>query len=162
MGSGSDKVKKKQQVAKALRENIPPDKLVELSADCSNRLVRATVVFSLWKKGFPRTDYTRFVKDLDSMLEVLFDALKGRPPGIGIIESDSYICDIQACKKPVDTEDEEGFTLILDEHKDEKMLQTLQEHQSRSQKRIARRLAASVTSSQPISKLLREVDGDAN
>ena len=132
MGSGGDKVKKKQQVAKALRENIPPDKLLELQRTCSNRLVRVTVVFSLWKKGVPRIDYTRFVKDLDSMLEVLFDALQRTPPGIGIIESDSYICDVQAYKKPVDKEDEEGFTLTIDEHDDEKTPQILRQYHSKA------------------------------
>ncbi len=160
MGDGGDSVEKKRLVAEAIRGKISDEKFAELKKYRSNRLVKAKVVFYLWKGSHKKTDYTRVVKDLDSLLEILFDALKPGPPRIGIVENDSYICDINASKETAETEDDEGFRLILDEHEDKEMLRTLQEHQSKSLQRIARRLAASMTSSQPISKPLDPVKGD--
>jgi hypothetical protein len=126
MGDGKDFVEKKRRIANILLEKIPNHRLVELQNQRSHSLVTLTVVFSLWE-GTSKTTNTRFVKDLDSLLEILFDALKPGPPGIGIVESDSYICEVYASKELVDTEDEEGFRLTLVEYKDEKMLKTLQE-----------------------------------
>jgi hypothetical protein len=127
MGSGKDSVDKKQRVANILLEKIPRSELAELQNKRSSNLITLTVVFSLWK-GSSKTTNTRFVKDLDSLLEVLFDALKPGPPGIGIIESDSYICEVHASKELVDTQEEEGFRLTLEKYKDEKMMKTLQEN----------------------------------
>lgn len=127
MGSGKDFGGRKQRVASVLLKEIPNAKLVELRNERSYNLVTLRVVFSLWK-GSPKTTNSRFVKDLDSLLEVLFDALKPGPPGIGVVESDSYICEVYASKELVETQDEEGFQLALEEYKDEKMLKTLQEN----------------------------------
>src|SRR5690242_7352631 len=101
MGQGQDKVEKKQRVAKAIQDRLLPTKLAELQDHRADRLVAATVSFSLWR-GTAQTTISRSVKDLDSLLEVLFDAIKFGPPGIGIIESDSYVCRVRASKLLVD------------------------------------------------------------
>ncbi len=127
MGQGQDKVEKKERVAKAIQERLPPTKLAELQVHRADRVVAATVSFFLWR-GTPQTSITRSVKDLDGLLEVLFDAIKRGPPGIGIIASDSYVCRVNASKVLVEKESQEGFRLTLEEIEDEEMLQTLRRH----------------------------------
>jgi len=124
MGQGHDRVEKKRRVAKAIQERLLPTKLEELQKHRADRVVAATVSFSLWR-GTAQEPINRSVKDLDSLLEVLFDAIKRGPPGIGIIESDSYVGRVNASKVLVETESQEGFRLILEEIEDEEMLQTL-------------------------------------
>jgi hypothetical protein len=127
MGSGKNFGGRKQRVAIALLKAIPNDKLVELQKERPRHLVTLKAVFYLWR-GPSETTNSRFVKDLDSLLEVLFDSLKPGPPGIGVVESDSYICEVHASKQLVDSKDDEGFRLTLEGYKDEKMLKMLQEN----------------------------------
>jgi hypothetical protein len=56
---------------------------------------------------------------------VLFDVLKVGPHGVGLIESDSYICEVHATKQLVAEEKDEGYRISITEYNDEWMLRTL-------------------------------------
>ncbi len=76
-------------------------------------------------EGKPEVSNTRPVKDLDNLLKVLFDVLRSGEQGVGLIEEDSYICETYSMKELVEEEGEEGLRLVIEEHRDPKMLRTL-------------------------------------
>jgi len=130
-GSGQKLGEKQAKLAAALRERITPDKLAQLKEGRGERLVTLTVLFYLWKGSSDVTN-TRPVKDLDNLLKVLFDVLRLGPRGLGVIEEDSYIAEVYACKQLVEDKDEEGYRIIMEEYQDEVMLNTLKEFYSKS------------------------------
>ncbi len=123
-GSGQSIAEKQSRLAKAIQERIPAENLTRLRDEAANRLVTLTVLFYLWK-GSSTVTNTRPVKDLDNLLKILFDVLRLGPQGLGIVESDSYICEVYANKQLVDSQEEEGYRIIVEEYEDEPMLSTL-------------------------------------
>jgi Holliday junction resolvase RusA-like endonuclease len=128
-GNGQNTVEKKERLANAIKERIPQENLERLRHQLAGRLVGVTVVFLLWK-GSPNITNTRPVKDLDNLLKIVFDVLRQGPTGLGIIEEDSYIGEVYATKQLVDTEEQEGYRIIIEEHHDPEMLHMLRQFYS--------------------------------
>ena len=123
-GGGANIAEKEGRLKKAIMERIKPDELAELAKNRGDRLVTLTVLFFLWK-GSPKVTNTRSVKDLDNLLKIVLDVLKLGPQGMGIIEEDSYVCEVYSAKSLVDTEAEEGYRIIVEEYEDDAMLRVL-------------------------------------
>ncbi len=132
-GSGQGIAEKQSKLAKAIQERIPAENLTRLKKEAVDRLVTLTVLFYLWK-GSSTVSNTRPVKDLDNLLKILFDALKLGPQGLGIVESDSHICEVYANKQLVDSEEEEGYRIIVEEYEDEPMLSMLKGNRPKGKK----------------------------
>ena len=123
-GSGQGVAEKQGRLGKAIMERISPNDLAQLTKERGNRLVTVTVLFYLWKGSSDVTN-TRPVKDLDNLLKILFDVLKLGPHGLGLVEEDSFICEVYASKQLVESEEEEGYRIIVEEYEDMEMLRTL-------------------------------------
>ena len=65
-------------------------------------------------------------------MKIVFDLLRHGPQGLGIIEEDSYIGEVYATKQLVDTEEQEGYRIIIEEHHDPEMLRTLRQYYSKT------------------------------
>jgi len=130
-GNGQNTGEKKEKLANAIKERISQDNLERLRQQLAWRLVGITVVFLLWK-GSPNVTNTRPVKDLDNLMKIVFDLLRHGPQGLGIIEEDSYIGEVYATKQLVDTEEQEGYRIIIEEHHDPEMLRTLRQYYSKT------------------------------
>ncbi len=132
-GSGQNVAEKEAKLKKAITERVKPDELTQLAKNRADRLVTLTVIFSLWK-GSPKTTNTRAVKDLDNLLKIVLDVLKLGPQGLGIVEEDSYVCEVYSMKQLVDDEKEEGYRIIVEEYNDDAMLSTLKRFHSAAKK----------------------------
>lgn len=132
-GSGQKIAEKEDRLKKAILERVKPGELAELSKNRADRLVTLTVIFSLWK-GSPKVTNTRSVKDLDNLLKIVLDVLKLGPQGLGIIQEDSYVCEIYSVKQLVDDEKEEGYRIIVEEFEDDAMLGALKRFYSTTKK----------------------------
>lgn len=120
--TGSGNVAEKEgRLKKAILERVKPEELAELAKDRRDRLVTLTVLFFLWK-GSAKVSNTRSVKDLDNLLKIVLDVLKLGPQGLGIVEEDSYVCEVYSAKSLVDEEKEEGYRIIVEEYEDPAML----------------------------------------
>ena len=123
-GSGQNVVEKEARLKKAIMDRVKPDALAELAKNRADRLVTLTVLFFLWK-GSPKVTNTRSVKDLDNLLKIVLEVLKLGPNGLGIVEEDSYVCEVYSAKQIVDDEKEEGYRIIVEEYEDEAMMGVL-------------------------------------
>ena len=132
-GSGQNISDKEGRLKKAIMERLKPDELAELSKNRADRLVTLTVLFFLWK-GSPKVTNTRPVKDLDNLLKIVLDVLKLGPQGLGIIEEDSYVCEVYSAKSIVDSEKEEGYRIIVEEFQDDPMLGVLKKFHASAKK----------------------------
>lgn len=124
LGAGHNVKDKKAKLKEAILSEISPADLARVKDGLSGKLVSLSVLFYLWK-GKPEASNTRPMKDLDNLLKTLFDVLRSGEEGVGLIEEDSYICEIYSMKEIVDEEGEEGLRLVIEEHKDPKMLRLL-------------------------------------
>ncbi len=131
--SGQGIAEKEGRLKKAILDRVKPEELTELTKDRADRLVTLTVLFFLWK-GSPKVTNTRSVKDLDNLLKIVLDVLKLGPQGLGIIEEDSYVCEVYSAKQLVDDEKEEGYRIIVEEFEDDAMLRALKKFYSGSKK----------------------------
>ena len=132
-GSGQNLAEKEGGLKKAIMERVKPEELAELAKNRADRLVTLTVLFFLWK-GSPKVTNTRSVKDLDNLLKIVLDVLKLGPQGLGIIEEDSYVCEVYSAKSLVDTEAEEGYRIIVEEYEDNAMLGVLKKFHAGAKK----------------------------
>ena len=123
-GDGHDIAARLGKVKTAIQSKVTPEEIAKFRESLKGRLVSITLAFFLWK-GSARTTSTRPVKDLDNLMKILFDALGKSPPGLGLIEEDSYVCEVYAKKELVDDENEEGLRIIIEEYQDEPMLSAL-------------------------------------
>ena len=131
--AGQNLAEKEVGLKKAIMERVKPDELAELAKNRADRLVTLTVLFFLWK-GSPKVTNTRSVKDLDNLLKIVLDVLKLGPQGMGIIEEDSYVCEVYSAKSLVDTEAEEGYRIIVEEYEDDAMLRVLKKFHAAAKK----------------------------
>jgi len=121
---GSATSEKLVKLKKAVQEKIqPPGNLTVLKEERYSRLVTLTVVFYIWK-GAGKVN-PRSAKELTSLLRPIFDVLQTGDQGLGIIEKDSYICEVYATKELVESEKEEGYRIIMEEFENEEMLGVL-------------------------------------
>ncbi len=81
-GPNKDVPKKKQELSRAIQDQVSDAKLALVKASLKKQLVKVTIVFYLWK-GSPETTDTRPVKDLDNLLKIPFDVLGKHPEGLG-------------------------------------------------------------------------------
>ncbi len=132
-GSGQGIAEKEGRLKKAILDRVKPDELADLTKNRADRLVTLTVLFFLWK-GSAKVSNTRSVKDLDNLLKIVLDVLKLGPQGLGIIEEDSYVCEVYSAKSLVDNEKEEGYRIIVEEFEDDAMLASLKKFYSGSKK----------------------------
>ncbi len=132
-GSGQGIAEKEGRLRKAIQDRVKPDELADLAKNRADRLVTLTVLFFLWK-GSAKVSNTRPVKDLDNLLKLVLDVLKLGPQGLGIIEEDSYVCEVYSAKSLVDDEKEEGYRIIVEEYEDDPMLAALKKFHSGSKK----------------------------
>ncbi len=128
-GSGQNTDEKEARLRNAILGEISPQELGKIKKQLAGKLVSLSVLFFLWK-GKPDVSNTRPVKDLDNLLKILFEVLRAGGQGAGLIQEDSYICEIYSMKEIVDEEEEEGLRLVIEEHKDPKMLRSLKEFYS--------------------------------
>ena len=131
--AGQNLAEKEGRLKQAIMERVKPDELAELAKNRADRLVTLTVLFFLWK-GSPKVTNTRSVKDLDNLLKIVLDVLKLGPQGMGIIEEDSYVCEVYSAKSLVDTEAEEGYRIIVEEYEDDAMLRVLKKFHAAAKK----------------------------
>ncbi len=132
-GSGQGIAEKEGRLKKAILDRVKPEELAQLTKDRADRLVTLTVLFFLWK-GSAKVSNTRSVKDLDNLLKIVLDVLKLGPQGLGIIEEDSYVCEVYSAKQLVDHEKEEGYRIIVEEYEDDAMLVVLKRFYSGTKK----------------------------
>ncbi len=125
-GSGKDIGEKQGKLRSAILERVSQEELAKYKEALKGRLVTITLGFFLWK-GSSKTTNTRAVKDLDNLMKILFDVLGKGQQGLGLLEEDSYICEVYAKKELVEEEGEEGLRIIIEECEDPEMLRTLKE-----------------------------------
>jgi hypothetical protein len=122
--TGIDTTAKKIKLRKALLASITPENLDATKGKLRDRLVKLTVVFRLWKAP-PTVSDTRWIKDIDNLLKILFDVLGSGAQGLKLVDDDSYICKVQATKSLVTSKEEEGYLVRIEEYPDDQMLQSL-------------------------------------
>jgi Holliday junction resolvase RusA-like endonuclease len=132
-GSGQDIGAKQGKLRTAIMERISQNELGKFREACKGRLVTITLGFFLWK-GSTKTTNTRAVKDLDNLMKIIFDVLGKGQQGLGILEEDSYICEVYAKKELVEDSSEEGLRIIVEEYEDEEMAKTLREFYAKKNK----------------------------
>ncbi len=125
-GSGKDIGEKQGKLRTAILERVSQEELTKFKEALQGRLVTITLGFFLWK-GSSKTTNTRAVKDLDNLMKILFDVLGKGQQGLGLLEEDSYICEVYAKKELVADQSEEGLRIIIEEYEDEDMQSTLRE-----------------------------------
>ncbi len=128
-GDGKAISEKHDRLRKAILERLSEKELDKSREVLREKLVTVTVAFFLWK-GSSKTTNTRPVKDLDNLLKILFDVLGKREQGLGLLDEDSYVCEVYAKKELVDDEAEEGYRVIIEEYEDEEMLRLLKKFYS--------------------------------
>ena len=62
------------------------------------------------------------------------DVLGKGQQGLGLLEEDSYICEVYAKKELVEDQAEEGLRIIIEEYEDEEMQKVLKEFYSKKSK----------------------------
>ncbi len=129
-GSGKDVDEKQSKLRSAILERVSQEELAKFKEALKGRLVTITLGFFLWK-GSSKTTNTRAVKDLDNLMKILFDVLSKGQQGLGLLEEDSYICEVYAKKELVVDQSEEGLRIIIEEYEDEDMQRTLKEFYSK-------------------------------
>jgi Holliday junction resolvase RusA-like endonuclease len=132
-GSGQDIGAKQGKLRAAILERVSQNELAKFKDACKGRLVTITLGFFLWK-GSTKTTNTRAVKDLDNLMKIIFDVLGKGQQGLGILEEDSYICEVYAKKELVEDASEEGLRIIIEEYEDEEMARTLKEFYAKKNK----------------------------
>ncbi len=132
-GSGKDVGEKQTKLRSAILERVSQEELSKFKEALKGRLVTITLGFFLWK-GTPKTTNTRAVKDLDNLMKILFDVLGKGQQGLGLLEEDSYICEVYAKKELVDDVSEEGLRIIIEEYQDEGMQRALKEFYTKKNK----------------------------
>jgi Holliday junction resolvase RusA-like endonuclease len=125
-GSGKDIGEKQGKLRTAILERVSQEELAKFKEALKGRLVTITLGFFLWR-GSSKTTNTRAVKDLDNLMKILFDVLGKGQQGLGLLEEDSYICEVYAKKELVGDQSEEGLRIIIEEYEDEDMQRTLRE-----------------------------------
>ena len=134
-GSGKDIGEKQGKLRSAILERVSQEELSKYKQALKGRLVTITLGFFLWK-GSSKTTNTRAVKDLDNLMKILFDVLGKGQQGLGLLEEDSYICEVYAKKELVENSSEEGLRIIIEEYEDEQMLRTLNEFYAKKSKPV--------------------------
>ena len=132
-GSGHDIGDKQGKLRNAILERTTQAELGKLKEALKGRLVTITLGFFLWK-GSSKTTNTRAVKDLDNLMKIIFDVLGKGQQGLGMLEEDSYICEVYAKKELVEDQAEEGLRIIIEEYEDEEMARTLKDFYARKTK----------------------------
>ncbi len=132
-GSGKDIGEKQGKLRSAILERVSEAELAKFKESLRGRLVTITLGFFLWR-GSSKTTNTRAVKDLDNLMKILFDVLGKGQQGLGLLEEDSYICEVYAKKELVEDASEEGLRIIIEEYQDEDMQRTLKEFYSKKNK----------------------------
>jgi Holliday junction resolvase RusA-like endonuclease len=132
-GSGHDIGDKQVKLRSAIMERVSQNEIEKFKEALKGRLVTVTLGFFLWK-GSSKTTNTRAVKDLDNLMKIIFDVLGKGQQGLGLLEEDSYICEVYAKKELVEDHAEEGLRIIIEEYEDEDMLRTLKEFYEKKSK----------------------------
>lgn len=132
-GSGHDIGEKQGKLRSAILERVSQAELGKFKEALKGRLVTITLGFFLWK-GSKKTTNTRAVKDLDNLMKIIFDVLGKGQQGLGLLEEDSYICEVYAKKELVEDSSEEGLRIIIEEYEDEEMQRTLKEFYAKKAK----------------------------
>ncbi len=132
-GSGHDIGEKQGKLRTAILERVTQAELAKFKEALKGHLVTITLGFFLWK-GSTKTTNTRAVKDLDNLMKIIFDVLGKGQQGLGLLEEDSYICEVYAKKELVEDQAEEGLRIIIEEYEDEGMQKVLKEFYSKKSK----------------------------
>jgi Holliday junction resolvase RusA-like endonuclease len=132
-GSGHDIGDKQGKLRTAILERVSQNEIAKFKEALKGHLVTITLGFFLWK-GSTKTTNTRAVKDLDNLMKIIFDVLGKGQQGLGLLEEDSYICEVYAKKELVEDQAEEGLRIIIEEYEDEEMQRTLKEFYSKKSK----------------------------
>ena len=132
-GSGHDIGEKQGKLRSAILERVTQNELGKFKEALKGRLVTITLGFFLWK-GSSKTTNTRAVKDLDNLMKIIFDVLGKGQQGLGLLEEDSYICEVYAKKELVEEQSEEGLRIIIEEYEDDDMLHTLKDFYAKKSK----------------------------
>ncbi len=123
---------REDKLAERIRQEVPSPTFAKFLEGRANRLVALRVQFFLWE-GSSKVTNTRRIKDVDNLLNVVFDVLKVGPHGVGLIESDSYICEAHATKRLVAEAKDEGYKISIEEYRDEHMLGILKDSLKRKE-----------------------------
>jgi hypothetical protein len=123
---GTKGTKRKADLRKAILRQVSEEDLQRAKEKLRNRIVTLIVVFHLWK-GPPTVAETTWTKDVDNLLNVLFDVLGGGAEGLKLVEDDGYTCNVQATKKLVTDKANQGYEIKLFEYEDDQLLRSLNE-----------------------------------
>ena len=74
--------KREDTLAERIHQEIPLNTFTEFLKDRVDRLVALRVQFFLWE-GSSKVTNTRWIKDVDDLLNAVFDVLKVGPHGVG-------------------------------------------------------------------------------
>src|SRR5437879_12061164 len=132
-GSGHDIGEKQGKLRNAILERVTQAELAKFKEALKGHLVTITLGFFLWK-GSTKTTNTRAVKDMENLMKIIFDVLGKGQQGMGLLEEDSYICEVYAKKELVEDQAAEGLGIIIDEYEDEEMQKVLKEFYSKKTK----------------------------
>src|SRR5207245_415052 len=94
-GSGHDIGEKQGKLRTAILERVSQGELSKFKEALKGHLVTITLGFFLWK-GSTKTTNTRAVKGLDNLMKIIFDVLGKGQQGLGLLEEESYICEVYA------------------------------------------------------------------
>jgi len=132
---GSGKGKKfgvKRSIRDSVSRFVPPDDLEAARAELLNELVNVQVWFHLFPNP-PSGTNTRIKKDLDNLVKPVLDVLQpwmdagSTEKGLGIIDSDSRICELHSWKELCERPEDEGIRIRIFKHDDDKMRAVLME-----------------------------------
>ena len=127
---------REDKLSERIRREVPSHTFTKFLEDRADGLVALRVQFFLWE-GSSKVTNTRRIKDVDNLLNVVFDVLKVGPHGVRLIESDSYICDAHATKHLVAEAKDEGYRISIEEYRDERMLSILKDSLKRRSSSIS-------------------------
>jgi Holliday junction resolvase RusA-like endonuclease len=110
--------KVKDELREAIYAKTGKEAIEEARKRINEKQVKIEVLFRLWK-GSAVTTKTRSEKDLDNLLKPILDVLQTHADkqmseqGLGLIENDDLIYEINARKEIVDSQSEEGVHIVI-------------------------------------------------
>ncbi|MHB1868018.1 MAG: RusA family crossover junction endodeoxyribonuclease [Nitrososphaerales archaeon] len=116
-GKGFRKVKK--ELREAIANRVGMVEIEEARKRINAKPVRVKVLFRLWM-GSSKTTKTRSEKDLDNLLKPVLDVLQTHTDerknewGLGLIENDNQVFEINAQKELVESPTDEGMQIVIE------------------------------------------------
>jgi Holliday junction resolvase RusA-like endonuclease len=119
LGTGKGhKIEVKRSLRNAILQKVGPAGIEKARRRLDGSGLSVTVDFYLWK-GAPGVTETRRKKDIDNLLKTVLDVIQSdldnttRGKGLGLIDDDNEVWEINARKRLVESEAEEGISITI-------------------------------------------------